>query len=272
MVLAGCEGSSPLAPTLPLPSALTETPPRIAVEPERPEPPDRPVALGARIGSFRFTMYYVAVEPDGPRRRDEAPTLAATTALSGAPDTLSGEPDKVTSSSRQTTLYLKKGCVPLAKVGRGFGKQLDIQGTGKLRDGRVVNTSGKCKCPHSPCYKEIKAAWAMGAGGRLTPFRSVAVDTKLIRLGRILYIPELDGMLMPGNAPWGGFVHDGCVIAADRGGGIAGRELDFFAAKKAFVTSLDGRHHLRRINVFDGRGWCEKKDGKVARSPSRGAI
>ena len=40
------------------------------------------------------------------------------------------------------------------------------------------------------------AAWAMGAGGRLSPFRSVAIDTKVIPMGKVLYIPELDGMLM----------------------------------------------------------------------------
>jgi 3D (Asp-Asp-Asp) domain-containing protein len=271
MVLVGCEGSSPLAPAYRTQPSLIETHARVTTDPD-PEPPapDRPVARGRRIGGFRFTMYFVAVEPDRPSRREEAPTLAATTLMSAPPDIVSGSPDN-TSRASDMTLYTKKGCKPLARVGRVFGKQLDIQGTGKLRDGRVVNTSGRCACPHSPCYKEIKAVWAMGAGGRLTPFRSVAIDTRLIKMGTMLYIPELDGVQMPGKAPWGGFIHDGCVVAADRGGGIAGRELDFFVAKKAYVESLDGRNHLRRINVYDGKGWCEKKDGKVARSPSRSA-
>ena len=61
------------------------------------------------------------------------------------------------------------------------------------------------------------------------------------------------------------------MIAADRGGGIAGHELDFFVAKKAYSDGLDGRYHLKKITVFDGAGWCEKKDGKIRRSPSRGA-
>jgi 3D (Asp-Asp-Asp) domain-containing protein len=226
---------------------------------------------GAPIGTFRFTMYFVAVEPDAPKSRRDDVALAAVNP-SGPPDSLSGQPDEVSGPPDTTTLYLKKGCAPLATVARGFGKQLDIQGTGKLRDGRVVNTTGVCRCPHSPCYKEIKAAWAMGAGGRLTPFRSVAVDTRLIKLGTMLYIPELDGIRMPGKAPWGGFVHDGCVVAADRGGGIEGHELDFFAAKKAYVESLDGRHHIKRISVFNGKGWCAKKDGKVAAAPGRGGV
>jgi 3D (Asp-Asp-Asp) domain-containing protein len=189
-------------------------------------------------------------------------TLVSTT-LSGPPDSLSGAPDTM-------TLYSQPGCRPLATVAHAFGHQLDIQGTGKLKDGRVVNTSGTCSCKHSPCYFEVDDAWGMGPGGRLIPFRSVAIDTKVIPLGKVLYIPQLDGMQMPGKAPWGGFVHDGCVVAADRGGGIQGHELDFFVGKKVFSDAIYHRYKTEHITVMDGKGWCEKKDGKVVRSPHRG--
>jgi len=200
-------------------------------------------SVGARIGDFRFTMYYVAVEDARP----------GTDLLSGAPDTM--------------TLYSKKGCQPLATVERGFGRNLDLQGTGKLRDGRVVNTSGVCRCPHSPCYVEIKAAWAMGPRGRLTPFRAVAIDTRIVKLGTLLYVQELDGLRMPGKSPWGGFVHDGCVVAADRGGGIRGRELDFFVGRKAYSQALYFRTKLEKVTVFEGKGRCERVDGRVRKVP-----
>jgi 3D (Asp-Asp-Asp) domain-containing protein len=250
LALASCEGSSTVAPALTAPD-IQATPAHVVVAPEPAAPTATPKAaappgpLGRSFGAFRFTMYYVAEEPQ--RRVSVDDEVLAD--VSGAPDNF--------------TLYSKKDCKPLAKVNRAFGHQLDIQGTGKLRDGRVVNTAGHCNCPHSPCYKEIKAAWAMGAGGRLEPFRSVAVDTRVIPMGTVLYIPELDGMTMPGKAPWGGFVHDGCVVAEDRGGGIAGHELDFFAAKKAYVTGLDKRYHLRRIHIYGGKGRCERKGGSV---------
>src|SRR5690349_21442716 len=95
-LLAGCEGSSPIAPeptlTQPVPKE-TPAPAPVAVAESSsvvadPEPavPAAKVRKGGQIGRFRFTMYYVAVEPDAPRR-DDAPTLAATV-LSGEPDSL----------------------------------------------------------------------------------------------------------------------------------------------------------------------------------------
>ena len=57
----------------------------------------------------------------------------------------------------------------------------------------------------------------------LIPFKSVAVDTRVIQIGEPLYIPEFDGMRLPD-----GSIHDGCVRATDTGGGIKGRKMDFF--------------------------------------------
>jgi 3D (Asp-Asp-Asp) domain-containing protein len=259
-VLSSCELASSPGATAPLnddseqPSPVVELP-RL----ELPTPgADAPVR-GDSLGNFRFTMYYVAIEDDPPPtpQADAADdAMLAHAAPSGAPDTLSGSPDMV-------TVYHRDGCRPLAEISRAFVAKLDMQGTGKLRDGRVINTSGVCRCPRSPCYMPIKAAWAVGANGRLSPFRSVAIDTKLIKLGSLLYVPELDGKRMPGKAPWGGFVHDGCVVADDRGGGIAGRELDLFVAKKVYSDGLYRRHRIKRVTVHDGAGWCERKGGKV---------
>ncbi len=261
LAVTGCEGPSALAPDLSVESSAA--PASAPVGELRSDLPE----LGEPLGAFRFTMYYVAQESAYPK-----------VPLSGVPDEPSGEPDETIllaeedapaspPRSRPVTLYYKD-CAPLADVDPAFARQLDLQGTGKLRDGRVINTSGVCKCEHSPCYFEIKAAWAMGARGRLSPFRSVAIDTRIVPLGSMLYIPDLDGLRMPGKAPWGGYVHDGCVTADDRGGGIKGHELDFFVAKKTFSDSLDRRHRIKRITVFDGTGWCERKGGRVRKAVS----
>jgi 3D (Asp-Asp-Asp) domain-containing protein len=168
------------------------------------------------------------------------------------------------------TLYDKR-CKAIAQVDPAFAKQLDLQGTGKLADGRVLNTSGLCSCPNSPCFMEIKATWAIGANERrLAPFRSVAIDTRLVELGSLLYIPELEGKRMPGKAPWGGYIHDGCVVADDRGGGIRGQELDLFVAKKGYADALWHRTRLKQVTVFDGTGRCERRDGRIRKVP--GAI
>ncbi len=279
--LAACEGSTALPVDVRAPAPVVEVVPVV-----RPDEVAAPVPeYGLPLGVFHFTMYYVAAEDEYPQVA-AAPTTSRQAAndnhdssglpdsVSDAPDSMSDAPDSVSGApdDEVVTLFHRKGCTPLAKVSPSFGAQLDIQGTGKLRDGRVINTSGNCQCPKTPCYFEIERAWAMGPNGRLAPFRSVAVDSSVIPLGTLLYLPELDGVRVPGRAPWGGFVHDGCVVADDRGGGIRGRDIDFFVAKKTYSNILDARHRFKHVAVFGGEGWCERDGTKTRRAAGRIAL
>jgi 3D (Asp-Asp-Asp) domain-containing protein len=117
----------------------------------------------------------------------------------------------------------------------------------------------------------IQQQWGTAGSGRpLQPFRTVAVDPKLIKLGSLLYVPILEGRTMPGRAPWGGFIHDGCVVADDTGGGIQDEQLDLFVGKRAWFLGM-GRGHggshawARHVPVFDGSKICERKGRHVAR-------
>lgn len=212
-----------------------------------------------QLGSFAITFYYMIGEEEvvakaKPANDDEETELATVT------------------PSETVTIYAKKQCEPIAEVTREFAYQLKLQGTGKLRDGRVVNVWGQCNCETSPCFKVMSQQWGTGGGGRaLTPFRTVAVDPKLIKLGSLLYIPLLEGRVMPGRAPWGGFVHDGCVVADDTGGGIKDEQLDLFVGKKAWffgmsVSGSRGSHAwARHVPVYDGSKLCQRKGRHVAR-------
>lgn len=194
---------------------------------------------GQRLGNFKLTYYYMPTETGGGPR---------------------------------VTLF-DKGCRRVARVSKAFERTLRMQGSGQLGDGRILTYSGRCDCPRSPCYRPGRKshAWGTGVSERpLAPFRSVAVDPSLVSIGAVLYIPELDGLTMPGVSPWGGFVHDGCVVADDRGGGIRGRQVDFFAARKNHYTALDRRHRLKRVTVFDGGERCRSHDRR--RVSRRGAI
>ena len=207
-------------------------------EPEEPEEQADEPELGPLLGSFDFTYYWVANQK------------------------------KAHGDSAQATvqLYQRKGCVPLAKVSPAFADRLELEGTGRLNDGRVLNTSGPCSCGERNCFYEVprSARFGVGVGKRpLSPFRSVAVDSRVIPIGTVLYIPELDGLTMPGRAPYGGFVHDGCVIADDRGGGVKGHQLDFFTARRTYYTSFNRRHRLKRVTVYDGKGRCTKVGRKL---------
>src|SRR5207249_6227207 len=112
---------------------------------------------------------------------------------------------------------------------------------------------------HARCFQPVDAQHPWGAGVQdraLVPFRTLAVDPKVIPYGTPLYIPELDGVAMPGDAPWGGFVHDGCVVAGDTGGAIVGTHIDFFAAMHGDYTAIDHRLGLDHITIRDGGTRC----------------
>lgn len=124
-----------------------------------------------------------------------------------------------------------------------FVRSLRLEGSGILEDGRVINYAGRCAWGVGTCFEEVD--WdeypvGRGAGRRpLVPFKSVAIDRRLIPLGDTLYIPELDGLRLPD-----GTIHDGCVRADDTGGGIKKRKMDFFVVTypnfRALLAQLQG--------------------------------
>lgn len=182
---------------------------------------------GDLLGTFELTYYWVAYEGD----------------FTGAPDTDIYDGD----------------CTVLATVTADFADSLALEGTGRLLDGRVLNYWGSCGCAFSPCFFEVDAEhpWGIGVENRaLEPFRSVAVDSDVIAYGAALYAPELDGVLMPGDAPWGDFIHDGCLSADDTGGAIIGMHIDFFSALREYYLDLNDSLGLSDITLYDGGARC----------------
>ena len=224
---------------------------------EKPSEEPRP------LGNFDITFYYVIGEEEVAKvtakkaaANDNAATETELAAVAAPPETV--------------TIYEPKSCEPIADVSRDFLLQLEMQGTGKLHDGRVLNIWGACSCEHKPCFKVTGTQWGTaGTGKPLQPFRTVAVDRNVIKLGSLLYVPVLEGRTMPGRPPWGGFVHDGCVVADDTGGHIDGNQLDLFVGRKGYylgVSGSGGSHAwARHIPVYDGSKICERKGRKIGR-------
>lgn len=182
---------------------------------------------GPQIGSFQLTYYWVSEESDHPSGSDE-------------------------------TLY-DPDCNALATVSSDFADALTLEGTGRLTDGRVLNYWNSCGCPNSPCFFEVdeEHPWGFGVENRaLQPFRSLAVDTGVLSIGEWVYVAELDGLMMPGDPPWGAFVHDGCVVADDIGGGINGQHIDFFAGLRTFYTDLDGTLGITQATLHEPGDRC----------------
>ena len=115
----------------------------------------------------------------------------------------------------------------LGRYPSAFVYELTLEGTGILRDGRVVNYDGQCEYGTGTCFAVLDPeVHPLGRGvqaRQLVPFRSVAVDPRYIPIGSPIYVPEIVGMTLPD-----GTTHDGCLRADDMGGAIKLHKLDFF--------------------------------------------
>jgi 3D (Asp-Asp-Asp) domain-containing protein len=136
------------------------------------------------------------------------------------PDELDGaDPDEL-------DIYTRDGLF-VGAFSAKFIWNLHMEGSALLDDGRVLNYSGACRWGTGTCYQQVDATthpYGRGAYGRsLVPFKSIAVDPRLVPIGEPLYVPEFDGMMLPD-----GTIHDGCVRADDTGGGIKFRKMDFY--------------------------------------------
>jgi hypothetical protein len=131
-------------------------------------PDDAHVQDGPRsMGRFQVTFYYVATEEE-----IDEPSVDPSIDEAGSdpPIFAAAAPDLV-------VLYEGKTCEPIAEVSREFASAAELQGTGKLRDGRLINIWGACACNRSPCFHFTGQKWGNAGTGRgLTPFRTVAAD------------------------------------------------------------------------------------------------
>jgi len=131
----------------------------------------------------------------------------------------------------------------LGRFPKTFVERVRVEGTGKLRDGRVINTSGKegrfavVRCPNGLGVEEY----------HLLPFRSVACDKGVVPIGTELYIPAAVGAKLPD-----GTVHDGHFWTHDVGGGIQGKHLDFFtgAGDQSELLEKAGLKNLEETKVY----------------------
>jgi 3D (Asp-Asp-Asp) domain-containing protein len=81
--------------------------------------------------------------------------------------------------------------------------------------------------------------FAAGAGANVTPWRSVAVDPKVIPLGSHVYIPAYAG---DGYGGW--------FLAADTGGAMVGRHVDVYRPPPAAAGEPGRRLTAQRILVI----------------------
>ncbi|HZS39205.1 MAG TPA: 3D domain-containing protein [Polyangia bacterium] len=144
-------------------------------------------------------------------------------------------------------IYTRHGFF-IGRFPSAFVYELKLEGSGILRDGRVLNYDGECNYGMGTCFKTLELAeHPLGAGvqGRsLEPFRSIAVDPHVIPIGAPVYVPELVGLELPD-----GTRHDGCLRADDMGGAIKQHKLDFFVESYFNFKFLELEQHPLGVGV-----------------------
>lgn len=164
------------------------------------------------LGKYRNTWYYLAMEAQ------EGPRTARVLDLDGA---------------------------TLALVTQAFYKELLIEGSGKIRDGRVVNFAGRVK--GQTRFKFVDAPFGLGIKNcPLEPLHSLAVDPSRIPMGSLVRIEETVGLRFPD-----GTVHSGLWRAVDVGSAIQGDRIDLFMGPKSNGVFLEsaGITHFKPLTV-----------------------
>jgi membrane-bound lytic murein transglycosylase len=93
--------------------------------------------------------------------------------------------------------------------------------------------------------------WGQGSkGNALVPYLSIATDISVLPFGTSLSAPDLDGLALPG-----GGTHDGCLRAADVGGGINGMHFDWFVGLEGNYQQLDA-NVPEQVELFEGGTIC----------------
>lgn len=208
--------------------------------------PDRWLQL-KMVRLLIFSMFLMAIPAFGDESKldsdvqDKLPTAGKVKECCGYPI---GEPDAFRLSfywlayesdyaneKYDVAIYTRHGYY-IGSFPSAFVFELKLEGTGILRDGRVLNYDGECTYGMGTCFRTLALdEHPMGAGvqgRRLEPFRSIAVDPRYIPIGAPVFVPELVGLLLPDGSE-----HDGCLRADDQGGAIKQHKLDFFVESYA---------------------------------------
>jgi hypothetical protein len=125
----------------------------------------------------------------------------------------------------------------------GLQGSCSIKQKGKIR---MLNILARIKGQNR--YFEInREECKYGYGDRtvcLDPFHTLAADLTVYKLGEVIYIPSIIGLILPD-----GTMHDGYFIIRDKGSGINGRgRFDFYSG---FVPWYDKTNPFNRIGLAD---------------------
>lgn len=141
----------------------------------------------------------------------------------------------------------------LARVSKDFLRHLKLEGTGRLKNGKLLNFAdwhikpdGTKEIRFRYCGKDAPYGYGY-ANRKLRAFKSVAVDPEVVPLDSILFIPQARGAVLPD-----GTIHDGYFEAIDVGTAIINRRIDVFTSfgDQSSVFRKNGLQHGVATDVY----------------------
>jgi 3D (Asp-Asp-Asp) domain-containing protein len=165
--------------------------------------------------------------------------------------TIYWEPTETRRGGSRVAMHSRSGKV-LAYVSPSDKREAEMEGSLRLRDGRVLNILNY-KTFRAGKKKYRQSTWFVSSGthGRYTsglrPFRDLAVDPRVVPPYSMVWIAELKGVPLPDKT-----VHDGWCRAVDIGKKIKGARIDIFIGPKIFRNYLAqfGIRHLKPLNAL----------------------
>ena len=258
MLAIGCESTAHEPQPAPPPAAVRSQPAPDELESDEPKP----------LGQFTITFYYVIGEDEvvaeaaKPAAANDNARDSADTPRPRSP-TGPGHPLRAEGLQADRRRLARVRAAARAPGHRQAARRPGAQHLGPLqvrrtrRASRSPTTSG---APPAPASRSSRSARS-----RSTPRSSSSARCSTCRCSKA-------GRCRAG-APWGGYVHDGCVVADDIGGGIDGNQLDLFVGRKAYFLGLSGQRRQPRVGaprpVFDGSKICERKGRVVTKKSAR---
>ena len=255
LILSGCVETRGSA-WMKEPLAADEDPPSMIEEPEEPD----------RVQ--RDTRAHTLGQPRRPTEQSTKPA-DATSPIAGRSlgvfhNTYYSFPNESEYAGAKTTIF-DASCSAIAEVPKAFHDKLCVQGSGRLASHRTVSFAKRdctcaAVCPRSGqkiCYEALdptRFPWGRGAMGKpITPFRTIAVDTKVIPMGTPVFIPAYVSVPMPD-----GTIHDGCFRAEDRGLKVVGHSVDVFTGGEADTQEWNQQVPTGQgVEIFAGHPRCD---------------
>ncbi|KAI8391236.1 uncharacterized protein BYT42DRAFT_556134 [Radiomyces spectabilis] len=140
----------------------------------------------------------------------------------------------VTLSGSKTKKLKTKHGDTIAKVSKTTYEKFQMEGTGLLKNGIMVNLDSGDDTFMKVDRKKAPYGFGSEENNPLVPWVSVASND--LKPGTKLYIKELDGVKLPD-----GKKHNGCVRVDDEGWSFGKCQLDFFVLQYSAYSILDDK-------------------------------